>query len=420
MRALPPFACFLLSAVLLAALPGTAARAQGSGLPDLLQNMDAGGHLHRLMELANQPGCYAYLHEEDAPHEWNGPCEDGLATGEGTLSGPSGYEGIGPMRRGKQHGQWVAHDSLGNVAEGPVVEGKQHGRWVWRYSDGRVLEGRYVEDEKHGQWVERRPDGSCKIREWNQGKLTATHAPRPCGDGSPAEKEAAPSVALDPKCPQNRAGCWVELANQPGCHAWVLRGWSAPEWSGGCTGVLASGEGVLSWANGAVEEGSYADGKAQGWWTSRFAGGTIKQGFYADGEKHGWWTLRFDNGTVEEGPYADGKAQGWWTSRFADGTVKQGFYADGKRRGWWTLRFASGKILRGLYVDGRRQGRWIEVPGYVDGRWESGSRWPTPWWLPPFVPLTGTPDSRPGPGESEGGGREAREPGSAGSVPARR
>ena len=55
---------------------------------------------------------------------------------------------------------------------------------------------------------------------------------------------SAPATPMEPKCPLAvDRWCWIELANQSGCHAWVAQGNSAPEWSGRCTGGLAP------WAN---------------------------------------------------------------------------------------------------------------------------------------------------------------------------
>ena len=90
----------------------------------------------------------------------------------------------------------------------------------------------------------------------------------------------APALALEPKCPEEGAECWFELANKPGCHAaWkgnlrqFYRGTSASDrwsWSGGCTGGLASGEGILSSDDGDVFEGAFVEGVLQGQWSLRF------------------------------------------------------------------------------------------------------------------------------------------------------
>ena len=62
----------------------------------------------------------------------------------------------------------------------------------------------------------------------------------------------APALALElePKCPVEEGFCWIEVANRPGCHAWVQKGKTAHQWSGGCSDDLASGEGIYSLENG--------------------------------------------------------------------------------------------------------------------------------------------------------------------------
>ena len=121
--------------------------------------VEGGGHEHCLVELADQPGCYVYGHE-DLSHDWSGRCTELLATGEGTLlvDRADGYRGTGPMRRGQQHGRWVVRYSNGATAEGPYVDGHRHGHWVERYSSGQVQEGPYVDGHRHGPWVFRHND----------------------------------------------------------------------------------------------------------------------------------------------------------------------------------------------------------------------------------------------------------------------
>lgn len=92
--------------------------------------------------------------------------------------------------------------------------------------------------------------------------------------------------------------CLIDLANKPGCHAWVWQGKSAPEWFGGCTDGLASGEGILSWASGTVAEGPFVDGKAHGQWTERKADGAVWEGPYVDDGRHGQWTGRLPLGVA--------------------------------------------------------------------------------------------------------------------------
>ena len=77
------------------------------------------------------------------------------------------------------------------------------------------------------------------------------------------------------------------------------RGKSAPEWFGGCSDGLASGEGILSWASGTVAEGPFVDGKAHSQWTERKADGAVWEGSYVDDGRHGQWTGRFAAGSCK-------------------------------------------------------------------------------------------------------------------------
>ena len=149
------------------------------------------------IELANKPGCYALISRRGKfAVEWSGRCEDGLATGEGTLSysfgneeGPSARatgrsdgllqafavrytEEKGPYVEGKKHGHWVEGDGL---EEGPYVEGKKHGHWVTRFRqrDIQSMEGPYVKGEMHGLWKVRRYESdyghTCQGLNYNHG-----------------------------------------------------------------------------------------------------------------------------------------------------------------------------------------------------------------------------------------------------------
>ena len=165
------------------------------------------GHEHCLVELANQPGCYVYGHE-DSSHDWSGRCTELLATGEGTLliDTDDGYRGTGPMRRGQQHGRWVDRYSSGATAEGPYVDGKQHGPWVVRYSSGATAEGPFVDGQQHGQWTVRYADGSVHEGPYVDGKKQGHWVER----GSSTEFDGTTDVRVwqGPYVDGKRSGQW--------------------------------------------------------------------------------------------------------------------------------------------------------------------------------------------------------------------
>ena len=129
------------------------------------------------MELENQPGCYFWPPSmlNTAAATWTGACADGLAEGNGTMTGfydvdddfRISYTATGHIQRGKPNGQWVVevnvnmdNSSSNQLWKGPFVDGKTHGVWIERGADdGTVSEVSYVDDLLHGKWVTRYPDG---------------------------------------------------------------------------------------------------------------------------------------------------------------------------------------------------------------------------------------------------------------------
>lgn len=159
---------------------------------------------------------------------------------------------------------------------------------------------------------------------------------------------SASSPALEPRCPVEVGGCWIELANHPDCHVWVWEGRSAHEWSGGCMDGLASGEGILSSGKGLLK--GILSAVLGNWDTSG-------EGSFIHGKQHGRWTERGPLTAVEEGPYVDGKRHGQWTERDPRGAVWEGPYVDGKRHGRWTTRFADGECVEVEWNRGEQVGR---------------------------------------------------------------
>ena len=210
--------------------------------------------------------------------------------------------------------------------------------------------------------------------------------------GSPSSFQNEPTCAGQPK----GTACWMELANQPGCHVWNpnLQPDATATWTGKCAEALAQGTGMLKWvwdggektsegtgplqegkrqgqwverwADGTVQEGPYVEGKAHGRWVERWSGGGVYEGPYVEGKAHGRWVERWSGGGVYEGPYVEGKKHGQWVERWADGTVQEGPYVEGKQHGQWVLRWAFGAVGEGPYVEGKQHGQWVT-------RWSDGS-----------------------------------------------
>ena len=178
----------------------------------------------------------------------------------------------------------------------------------------------------------------------------------------------------DETCAAKPAGaaCWMEIVQQPGCYVWnsSLAAGASVTWTGECAGGLAQGRGTLTWASNGAQQpstGRLQNGKYTGNWVIRFANGQVEEGPYVDGERNGNWVIRFANGLVSEGPFVDGQQNGNWVVRFANGQVEEGPYVDGERNDNWVIRFADGSVTEGSYVDGLRNGDWVHrgAAGFV-------------------------------------------------------
>ena len=207
------------------------------------------------------------------------------------------------------------------------------------------------------------------------------------------ERRDAPECKPEP----DDSGCWMELADQPGCYVWNPN--PQPDetatWTGKCSAGFAQGFGVLTWttddeaehegsrrygqphgqsvirgSSGWLDEGPFRFGKQHGAWVERTSDGAVLEGPYVDGEENGHWILRSASGAVHEGPFVDGKRNGRWVDKDADGDVGEGPYVDGERNGHWVQRFTDGNTGEGSFVNGKRRGRWIWR--YRDGQEESG------------------------------------------------
>ncbi|WP_419949440.1 toxin-antitoxin system YwqK family antitoxin [Candidatus Palauibacter sp.] len=109
--------------------------------------------------------------------------------------------------------------------------------------------------------------------------------------------------------------CWMEVANQPGCHLWnpSLHAGATARWSGECVGSYTQGTGTVRWRyDGGLQtaDGSFLDGKQHGTWVVHEADGDVSEGLYVDGQRQGIWTWWFTSGNVLESPFANGKENG--------------------------------------------------------------------------------------------------------------
>ena len=175
------------------------------------------------------------------------------------------------------------------------------------------------------------------------------------------ERRDAPDCAGQPEGTE----CWMELANQPGCHVWNegLELGARAEWTGACASGFATGTGTLTWEwppdNRQEMKGTYRFGRKHGFSVEEFEDGDVGEGPYVNGKRNGHWVWTYGDGGKAEGPNVDGKRNGHWVQEYANGNVGEGPYVDDQRSGRWVWRFPDGQGESGPYVDGKQDGHWV-------------------------------------------------------------
>ena len=109
--------------------------------------------------------------------------------------------------------------------------------------------------------------------------------------------------------------CWMEVANQPGCHLWNpgLAAGATVTWSGECSAGYAQGPGTVHWRydeGQQTEEGAFLDGRQHGTWVVHESDGDVSEGLSVNGQRQGIWTWWFTNGNVAEVPWVNGERNG--------------------------------------------------------------------------------------------------------------
>ena len=135
------------------------------------------------------------------------------------------------------------------------------------------------------------------------------------------------------------------------------------------------GEGKLTWVDQTYHEGSFTDGKRNGYgtcvkkwgtmkgqWTDNkmngqgemsFLKGAIYQGNFYNSRAHGQGTLTFPDGTVHTGEFVCGLRQGQGTTHYKDGTVASGEWTADAMTGEGKIVFVNGTVHTGTFLEGR-------------------------------------------------------------------
>lgn len=107
-------------------------------------------------------------------------------------------------------------------------------------------------------------------------------------------------------------------------------------WTGGCSGGLAQGAGVLT--------GEWRDDKGA-WRPFRYGGKLVA------GKRSGFGRARFEGSGEFAGQYRDDNLDGWALMRLEDGSTYEGQWLQAKRHGLGTFTTRSGYVIRGRWTD---------------------------------------------------------------------
>lgn len=204
-------------------------------------------------------GCRVW-NPEPQPGEtvlWDGPCHDGIASGEGWLQW---------FRDGRPVGQFV----------GAMRDGREGDAGTWVWDDGSRFEGTLKDGSRDGPGSAIEPDGSRFEGSWRDSRY----------DGSGRLLMASGDL-----------------------------------YEGEFRDDAYAGIGVLRSADGGRYEGQFADGVFEGGGVLLFADGTRYAGTFRAGRPDGRGTLTFRGGARYEGGFRDGRFDGQGTLTDPGGTV---------------------------------------------------------------------------------------------------
>ena len=225
----------------------------------------------------------------------------------------------GRCRRGVAEGRGMLSVSAGSEhsakrGTGTLVGGKASGHWIVEWADGDRFEGQYRDGKVHGR-----------------GRYSWK------GTGEYTGREG------------RHEGQWRDgKAHGHGVKVWPDGGRYEGQWRDG----KQHGRGTYTWPNGNRYQGQWRDGKRTGYGTYTRASGDRYEGEHRDGKAHGRGTETWSNGDRYDGEFRDGKAHGYGTYTWADGDRYEGEYRGGKAHGYGTYTQANGDRYEGQWRDG--------------------------------------------------------------------
>ena len=265
--------------------------------------------------LAEQP-CLVIM-EGETKGMWQGPCENGIAYGEGTaILGNATYHGaaqegraIGTGRLEFKNGKSHRCEFGGWKIKCPDVELEARPGWL----EGAPVKGR-AEAAAAGSATEGPSTDRLADDRWDHGAASSDGARDTAGarhdepvqpTESAASWDRSPSEGIEAPTSGPAAGAEPVSLKVPAPPCKLAFRERVLDWSGGCEKGWASGEGTARGPNGMTYTGKAAQGRPNGFGTVDGPGGYY-QGMFENGLRHGRGTYRGDDGEYYKATFENG------------------------------------------------------------------------------------------------------------------
>lgn len=234
----------------------------------------------------------------------------------------NGVKYLGEWSDTNRHGHGVQHWPDGSVYDGQWAADKAAGVGTFTGVDGGTYRGQWVDDQAHGRGVYLHTDGSSYDGLWEADKKH--------GEGTESYTDGT-----------NYGGQFVEGLKQG---EGVFSKADGSSYRGSFHEDCLHGRGQYSWADGRSYEGQYFWNRMHGAGTfvgaPDSAGGAVYSytGHFRDNLKDGYGRLTWPDGSVFEGQWAQGKQHGLGTMSKPGDEKKYGRYEHGhlSEPGFWT------------------------------------------------------------------------------------
>ena len=149
-------------------------------------------------------------------------------------------------------------------------------------------------------------------------------------------------------------------------------------WSQGCQGNCIDGDGIYTFATGAIYDGTWKEGERSGFGRTISSNGEEYNGNYENDNRSGFGIYSFPSGEIYSGEWKDDLKQGLGKLLYQNGITKYvGSFQEGKINGIGKKVYYSGNSYEGEWVDGAHQGQgtytWADGNQYV-GNFENDQR----------------------------------------------